>query len=309
MDAQRSGEKIEQELDVLRGRVSELEAAGTGHRRNEEYGQTDNYFRLLVENAYDAILVLNRDGTLRYLSPSVKRITGYEPHELLGRDPFELVHPEDVQGLLNLFTEGITEPGRTEHAEYRSRHKDGSWRIIEAVGKNLLEEPDVEGIVVNLRDITGYRRIEQVLRESEERYRHLIENLNDVVYTVDKQGVLTYMSPVIERASGYKAEELVGQAFTRFVYPDDLPGLLRSFERTIAGELEPYEFRVIDKDGGIRYVQTSSRPLEEDGETAGLIGIISEITVRKQAEEARRRTEEHFRGVIRQQIRYYRGSQ
>lgn len=245
---------------------------------------------------------------MRYVSPSIEPMMGYTPEELLHTSPFEYLHPDDVQEIMGVFMEGIKEPGHVEHTEYRLRHKDGSWRVVEAIGKNLLHDPDIAGVVVNMRDITEYRRIEQELRESEERYRYLVENLNDVVYTVDREGILTYISPAIERLGLNKPEDLIGRPFMRFVHPDDLDGLLRSFERVMAGELGGYEFRVTDREGTVHFLKSSSRPIMKEGEPVGLIGILSETTEQVRADEARRRTGEHFRSLIRQQIRYNRGN-
>ncbi|MEW6554644.1 MAG: PAS domain S-box protein [Actinomycetota bacterium] len=308
MEAERGDEQIRKELEELRQRVAELEAAEPSHRKEDTPGLSDGYFRHLVENAYELILVINRDFSLRFVSPSAKRMTGYEPEEVLSMNAFEFVHPDDIPELVEKFTAGIQEPGRVEHIEYRTRRKDGSYFITEAVAVNMLDNPNVEAVVVNLRDITEYRRIEKELRESEERYRFLVENLNDVVFTVDTQGTVLYMSPAIERISHYTAGEVMGQPFMHFIHPEDLPGLLQSFQRTMDGFLEPHEFRVIDKDGSLIHVQTSSRPFDEEGRAAGLIGVMSEITERKQAEEARRRSEESFRAMIRKNIHYYRGS-
>ncbi len=307
MEAENGGYKIEAELEELRRRVAELEGAGIAGQR-EPRRVDDHYFRKLVENAHDLILVLNRDGGMRYVSPSARRLTGFEPEELVGRNSFEFVHPDDLDALMEKLTTGLDGQGRVERVTYRWRRRDDSWFVAEAVAANLMDDPYVEGIVMNIRDITAFRRVEEELRRSEERYRLLVENLNDVVFTVDTQGTLTYVSPAIERMSRFKAEELVGQPFARFVHPEDLPGLVGSFRRTLGGDLEPYEFRVIDKDGRLRYIQTSSRPYQENGTVAGLIGLMSEITDRVQAEEARRRSEESFRSMIRKNIHYYRGT-
>lgn len=268
--------------------------------------QDEAYFRLLVENAYDIITVLNADGTVRYISPSVERVLGYGREELLGVNPFELVHPEDVQKILELFESMRYEPDKSEGSEFRFRHKDGSWRVLEGVAKNLLHEPRVAGHVVNLRDITIYRRMEEELRESEERYRYLVENLNEVVYTCDAAGRVTYISPVIERVTKYRIGEVEGQAFEKYVYPKDLPAFQEAFQRAVSGSNESVEFRFVDKDGRLIYFESSSRPREEEGEVVGLVGILTEITDRKQAEEVKKRTEEMFRAQIRRTIRYYR---
>ena len=307
MKTERTDEKILKELEELRRRVAELESSETTWE-DDALPEESDYFRMLVENAHDLILVLNADGTIRYVSPSAKRLTGYDAEELKSKSPFEFVHPDDLATIMEKFSAGLEVPGRVEQVEYRSKRRDGTWFIAEAIATNLLENEVIKGVVINIRDVTEYREMEEELRESEERYRYLVENLNDVVYTVDTEGTVMYMSPAIERISKYRPEDLLGQPFMRFIHPDDLPELLESFQRTMNGIIEPSEFRVIDKDGSLLYVQTSSRPYEVSGQPAGIIGIMTEITSRKQADEARKRSEESFRAMIRKNIHYYRGS-
>ena len=307
MDAERADDQIRKELEELRQRIAELEAAEIPRMREDTKKEQNEYFRLLIENLYELIIVVNRDASLRYVSPSAKRMTGYDSEEVINMNFLDFVHPDDLPGILEKYSAGIVQPGAIETVEYRSRNKDGTYIVVEVVAMNLLDTI-VDGIVVNLRDITEFRRIEEELRKSEERHRFLVENLNDVVFTVDTQGVVLYISPAIQRISQYKPDDLVGQPFMRFIHPEDLPSLLQSFQRTMSGILAPHEFRIIDKDGSLFHVQTSSRPFEENGQLAGLIGIMSEITERKEAAEARRRSEESFRAMIRKNIHYYRGS-
>jgi PAS domain S-box-containing protein len=306
MEKEEPKENIAKELEQLHLRIAELEAADKNVKQDKA-GESETYFQALVENCYDLIVVLDDEGSMRYVSPSSEELLGYKPDELVGRNPLEFIHPDDKVKIAQAWAEALQEHGGAAHSEYRIEHKDGSWRIFEAISTSLLDEPSVSGVVINVRDITDYRLMEEELRASEERYRKLIENLNDVIFNVDAAGIVTYISPAIERISQYKVEEVMGTPFMDFVHPDDLPGLLRSFERTLGGELEPYEFRVRDKDGSVLHVETSSRPLENDGEVVGLIGLISEITERKQADEALKRTEEHLRAQIRRRITYYRG--
>ncbi len=137
--------------------------------------------------------------------------------------------------------------------------------------------------------MTDEHPAEQSLRLSEEEYRNLLEHLNEVIYVVDTQGALKYVSPAVERISLYRPDEVVGLPFFLFVHPDDLAGLQASFLRTLNGELKPSEFRIVAKDGSARYVHTSSRPLHQDGELKGLIGVITDISSHKKAEDQRNR--------------------
>ena len=123
----------------------------------------EEYLRALIENAAEVISVLNPDGKRRYISQSVERSLGFKPEELIGRDPFELVHPDDVSELRKLFAAGLTQPGFIARREVRLRTKDGSWRIHEATGHNLLDDPVVRGIVINSRDITDRKLLERRL--------------------------------------------------------------------------------------------------------------------------------------------------
>src|ERR1043166_652067 len=143
--------------------------------------QTEQQLRPLIENATDIITVLNADGTRRYVSPSIERLLGYKPDELIGRNAFELVHPDDLAELKRLFTTGVVNPGVVVTKEFRIKAKDGSWRIHEATAHNLLNDPTVKGIVVNSRDITARKRLELRLNLQFETARILAqaESLNE----------------------------------------------------------------------------------------------------------------------------------
>jgi PAS domain S-box-containing protein/putative nucleotidyltransferase with HDIG domain len=133
------------------------------------------------------------------------------------------------------------------------------------------------------------RRVAEALSRSEEKFRELVENLNDVIFTVDAHGRFTYSSRAIEQLIGYRVSEIVGHPSFRFIHADDLPHLAASFERTLAGQLEPCEFRGIAKDGAIRHVRVSSRLVIEQGQVVGVTGVMADISDRKRAEATLRR--------------------
>ncbi|CAG0964054.1 partial two-component system, NarL family, sensor histidine kinase EvgS, partial [Anaerolineae bacterium] len=185
-------------------------------------------FRALVENSSEIITILNADGTARYESPAHERVLGYTLDEMIGAYPLALVHPEDLPRLLDIFVTGIQVPKYTAQAEYRIRHKDGTWRTMEMVACNLLEDPAVEGIVVNSRDITERMSAEaelakyrehleelvaertQQLRESEQHYRQLFETMLQGVVYQDANGKIISMNPAAERILGVTSAELLG---------------------------------------------------------------------------------------------------
>jgi two-component system cell cycle sensor histidine kinase/response regulator CckA len=128
----------------------------------------EHEFRSLLEHGRDVISILEPDGDLRFTSPAVERVLGYGRTELAGTYLGELVHPDDVPAMLEMFERAIEAPGRPKLAELRVRHRDGSWRTLETVGTSLIDDPAVQGIVVNSRDVTERREAEEALRRSEQ---------------------------------------------------------------------------------------------------------------------------------------------
>lgn len=130
------------------------------------------------------------------------------------------------------------------------------------------------------------RRSEENLRRSEDRYRSLVAGINDVLFTVGDNGVVEFISPVVERVTGYGVERFLGKQCLDFVHPDDLQGLLESFGRTLQGELKPFEFRLIDSAGNPVWVRTSSKPVSMDGRsTAAVTGVLTDISGIRMAEQ------------------------
>jgi PAS domain S-box-containing protein len=139
-------------------------------RKEETAREGEKRFRALIENSSDAVLLLAADGTVLYASPSVTRVRGYSPEELVGRSAFAYVHPDDLARLREAYGQLVGRPGCSLQVKGRLRHKDGSWRWVEGVGTNLLGDPLVSGVVINYRDVTERERSEEALRDSQALY-------------------------------------------------------------------------------------------------------------------------------------------
>jgi PAS domain S-box-containing protein len=162
----------------------------TARKKAEEaLRRSEERFRSLVRYASDIIVVLAGDGEILYESPAVERVLGFTVEERMGTNAFDYLHPDDRGPVARRFADLAREPGGRLSAEYRVRDKDGDWRHFEAVGVNLLEDPIIGGIVVNLRDVTERRRTERALEEIREAERSRIARelhdgvLQDLSYT------------------------------------------------------------------------------------------------------------------------------
>ena len=124
-------------------------------------------FRSLIENASDGVLILSADGRVTYQSPAVERILGYKPESILGTSPFELVHPDDLENVRQSFVDVMTPGGHGKSVEFRCRHANGTYRMLHVLGSNLLNDPAVGGVVVNMIDSTVHRSLEEQLHHSQ----------------------------------------------------------------------------------------------------------------------------------------------
>src|SRR5438132_1473611 len=186
----------------------------------------------------------------------------------------------------------IASPGTPAGLELRWRHKDGSWRYIDAVAVDRLAEPAVGAIVVNFRDVSERRKAEAALRESEERYRTLVEGVRDIIFALSPEGTITSLNPAFETIAGWRREEWVGRPFERLVHPEDLPLALELLGRVVRGELRPAsQFRVRTAKGDYRVGEFSATLQLHQARLVGILGIGRDVTDRVQLEQQLRQAQ------------------
>jgi len=148
------------------GRMNKIARAET-ELRLAAIKESETRFQAIIENAADVVSIVDFDGVRSYVSPAVTRVLGFSPHELQGRNFFEIVHPDDTLTTRLLMKEVSEQPGNLRSDEVRIRHADGSWRTLHLTAKNLQDVRGVEAIVVNTRDITHQKALETELRQSQ----------------------------------------------------------------------------------------------------------------------------------------------
>ncbi len=243
------------------------------------------HFRSLIEHGSDLIAILDGDGTVRYVSPSHTRVLGYQPEELVGRHAFDFVHPDDTPALLDAFQRGVVGEVVSASAEFRFRHKDGSWRTLEGIAKNAMDDPAVAGVIVNTRDITERKRAEEDLRQAQDRFRSYIERANDLIFTLDPSGRITAVNRAVCEATGYAVEELLGRAALEIIAPETLSFAAAALGRIWSGErIEQAEIEMLAKDGRRITLEVRGRALREGDRLLETFHIARDITERKRAQ-------------------------
>jgi PAS domain S-box-containing protein len=262
--------------------------------------EREAHFRRMIEHASDYVMIVDATGAITYIAPSVERVLGYTPAEISGQRPTDLVHPDDVAGVLDTIARLVERPDETFTIQYRIRHKDGRWRWMENVANTFVRGSVEGGLMANCRDITERVEAERALRERDMHFRRMIEHASDHVMIVDDTAAITYVAPSVERMLGWTPEEMLGTRPTDIVHPDDVPQVMRDFAWIVEHPGEPYKstFRIRHRDGSYRVFENLGRTLSPYGVEEGVLAFGRDITERQAAEEALQRSEERWRAMI-----------
>ncbi|UBF28470.1 PAS domain S-box protein [Kovacikia minuta CCNUW1] len=174
--------------------------------------ESEQRFRSLIENAIDIIAILDEKGIFRYCSPSTERVLGYKIKEVVGRPATDFVHPEDTALILKVLQEAIQHPQISQpSAEYRVRHRNGSWCSFEAVATSLLDDSAIRGVVINCHDITERKQAEGALLSANRQIVNILESITDAFMSLDTQWRFTYLNQRAAQIFQRSQEELLGQ--------------------------------------------------------------------------------------------------
>jgi diguanylate cyclase (GGDEF)-like protein/PAS domain S-box-containing protein len=248
-------------------------------------------FRALVENGSDLVTLVDREGTVFFASPACEHLLGVTEDQMVGQHPFTLVHPDDRYLAGSLLDAVWVSAREGEPVEARFRHADGTWRWFEVAADNLLDEPDVNGVVVHFRDITDRKRAQLELQESASRFRSLVQHASDLVVVLDGQARVTYVSPSVTRVLGYLQEEVLDTSAALLVHPEDATAPPRVSEESFAPLTR--EVRVRRRNGDWAVIEFTASDLRREAGVEGVVLNGRDVTDRKTLEAELRRLALH----------------
>lgn len=281
----RSEEQLIQELEDLRRKTAELEKSEVDHlRAKEALRESEESYRNLFENANEAIFVA-QDNKLVFFNPKTEIMTGYSTEEILSRPFIDFIYPDDREMVANRHVRRLKGEEISHIYDFRIIHKDGNIRWVEL--NVVVISWKGKGATLNfMSDITERKQAEEALRESEERYRALIEKSNDGITLIRGDRYLFVNQKMVEIFGYDRPEEIIGQSVAMLIHPDDRDRVLDINYRRQKGEAVPdkYEVRGQRKNGDFFPIEASATKTIYRGEAVSLV-YLRDITDRKQAEE------------------------
>jgi len=249
-------------------------------RRSEEK------FRIITENSREFVGVHDNEGSFEYVSPSSKEMLGYGQEELLGKKPYDFIHPEDMQPVKDHFFRQVTDANLDNKIEYRVKRKDGHYIWFETIIQPIRnKEGEVVEIQTSSRDITERKQVEQQIREKEEKYRNIFESMFDVYLEVNvEDGEILEISPSVERISGYSRHELIGRSiFPIYAHSEEWQELIDTLSKK--ERVSDFEVNLLNKDGEKVTCSYSVRMIKDmNGNPKKMVGTLRDISERKRAE-------------------------
>jgi PAS domain S-box-containing protein len=268
----------------------------------KEIKRSEEYFRSLIEQASDVILILNREMNILYVSSSIKRVLGYEIEEVLNKDIINFIPSEEVARICKFIKKVIYSPRVSPSIELQFRHQDGSWRIMEGVSKNLLDDSIVEGIIFNLRDLTQRKQADERLRLLES----VVVNSNDAIVITESASInipdgpkIIYVNKAFCNMTGYSLQEVIGKTPRLLQGKNTDRNVLKKI-RVALEEWQSVNVELINyrKDGTEYWVEINIIPIaDKTGWFTHWVAIERDITERKFGEQELRESEASIRNL------------
>jgi diguanylate cyclase (GGDEF)-like protein/PAS domain S-box-containing protein len=275
-------------LAIASTRVVGRRAARTVEQVTDLLERNEARFRAMVRDSNDIMAIIDPRGHLVYASPVTERILGLHVGPLIGSNVFDLIHPDDRAAAATGFD--LTKMGKeADRVELRLRHADGSWRIMEAVATNLLDDPAVQGIVISARDLTDRRRAEAELREAQERFRSAFEYAPIGMALTSPDGRLFRTNRALVQIVGRGESELLSTSILELTHPEDRDTYRDEITRVLSGTTAScqIEQRLQHHDGHPVWASVSASLVRDvDGLPLYLVNQIEDITERKASGDA-----------------------
>ena len=253
---------------------------------------TDNHFRICVDALEDSLCLVSKDGKVLFANEQLASRFGKTPETLVGMDAVELV-PESVRARWPQVIAHLISTGKPIVTEVERSGRQIEVRFFPIANR----DGDVTHLSISSRDLTDQRAAEKALRESEKRYRELVDNAGQGIL-ISQDGMLKFANSAISQITGRSNEELLSKPFIEFVYKDDQEMVKNYYrERMQGGKVAPYSFRHQKKDGAIIWLEVSGVLVDWEGKP-GSLNFMTEITARKLTETALAESEKKYRQIF-----------
>ncbi|WP_134704898.1 PAS domain S-box protein [Ammoniphilus sp. YIM 78166] len=254
--------------------------------KEDELKRIEELHHLIAEHSQDMIIRFTSEGVLTYVSPAVRKLLGYEPEEMIGKNGYDYWHPEDRDNWLEQGSE------ESRKAIFRIRHKEGHYVWQESLAKKIRNDAGhIQHVIGVCRDVTERRNMELEIQQIQKRHESLLECTHVGVCAINMEGRFIEANPAYEGIIGYRLMELTQMNYKELLFPEQLPNAENKLSALLDSEYIDFETFMKHKSGKRVEIRTTMSPIIINGEKVGVSFIVTDITEQKQNEELIRRSE------------------
>ena len=270
-------------------------------RAEEALKTSEEKYKIIVEDTRALLFNVDKKGRFTYINETAASTVGYRKEELIGRFYLKFVHPQDRKHIHEAFSKQLNGDMQDSSVEFRYIKTDGTFGWLSFLTNQIYKDKQVIGLTGVAQDITVRKQMENELRENEERYRSIVENLNQAYYEADRRGVFTYCNPGLLLISGYSEKELLGTISFNLVAEENRKEIVASYKRSLEEKETNIttEFKVQTKNGQKFWVEQATHfEFDENGAFINATNIIRDIDERKRVENELKSNENKLKSIF-----------
>jgi diguanylate cyclase (GGDEF)-like protein/PAS domain S-box-containing protein len=287
-DQSKTKHDLIQELVFLRKRIAELSQNESERKKAEDALRESEYkHKSLIENVPDIIFTIDLEGKITFVNKRTKEILGYENKETINRNILSFIPEEDYQRAIESLQEGM-KGKKIRNFQIPMITKSGEKVFLNCSFTRIYKDGAVVGAQGTAVDVTERKKAEEAIRQGEEKYRNILENIQEGYFEVDLNGNLTFCNDSMSRLIGCSKDELLGMNHKQFTSKENVKEVFQAFNKvyTTGEPSKGFDWKIIRKDGVERYVEASvTLQNDSSGKPIGLKGMIRDITERKRTEQ------------------------
>ena len=255
-------------------------------RKDSSLRESEARLRLAMNRMPIGCIVWDMDFRVVNWNPAAEKIFGFTADEVRGHQPYDLIVPKEATPHVEAIWRQLCSGDETAHSVNENTTKDGRTILCSWINTPLIRsDGTITGVLSMVQDISERKMAEKKLKNSEELYRTIIENSNDLIWGLTPDALFSFINQRAADVTGYAIDDWLGKTFAPMVEPDDLPMVLALHDKIMAGERVHYEVRGKKADGGKLLLSVNASPIIKDGKVSGTISFASDITERKKAEQ------------------------
>jgi len=244
---------------------------------------TEKKFTDLSAQAKDGVVII-QDGICKYANDSSAEVLGYDLEEFKGKRFFDWFPSKDKEALAQRHKVGLEEEKVLSTFQTKVLRKDGCIKDVE-IHSSVIDFEGRPAEMQIIKDISEIKKLEEVLRKTEDKYQTLVNNISEIIFIMDPSGKITFISPSIKHHLGFFPEDYIGKDFSSLIHSEHIPNSATILRSLLEGNSQPQELPLLDKAGNVRHVKISSCKMMEDNDPVGILAISTDITEKKRALE------------------------